>query len=905
MMTKLLNAQTNNDNDSDMSPKAKHSLFMNITPPKGKFFIQQFKYPRVSSISILRKNRFLFKRPIRMNRSLSSDSINSDSWQKSPNSTLNHDSVDMQKSCRSLSRSAKIMKALHSPYNTFRRNTNIRKSLTFDSSPKESSYDDSSISSSVDTSSIINISSTESIANSDLVASTESIDENQNQTPQQDRKFSRISNKNDAERNIYKPRTSHLMSLLQEKTDNTSLQQTSDLNSLISSFEHDNNESHGSGLDIISTSTPKNAEQSYMKDCDEEQSSTSQIDISIENDNSHLERTMESSKVNMFSNASCTMASKDVSWKKNRNIKRMLIYDLDDKCSDAKLDHGVQQTIASQENNLSENGLDQIENDKQSIDFSDFHEHEESIQNEEREEKDCSEENACNEEVKQLSLQKESSNICNVSMTSENRIESPEANPIISQNTNKVSTPENNINMLQHISTESIKKSHKKVKHGNRKALFKMDLLHKIGSTKTETSVEDTCSNNQHKSQADICVSLQNSNRPCTPENVNSSRLLLLHYNSVKKSHKKDKRNKKDSDLAKRHNYEYHKRNDDSLKSMYEEENINKMLHLNELLGVGDSPDVLPRKKKRSVSISSQDDMFELPSSSNSLRCENTDNKFKIYTPIKKSSILLTSHMSADEMSYKNDESAQETSKEVDYSRCMTPITRFRKPSKSEDLTPRECDSIKTFETDESISNANLKDENGRSTPINMSTIELLRNKDSIKKSHKKDKHNRNKLILKKKRSYTTRNEQIDLLNDVKMLEDHTTLYSTHHGDNHCTEREMCSNMHEEEKDESYKKTAYDDPQPSTSRGRDIEGANDTAKSTLLSATPPNSLTAINSIKVMQTTSIKKSHKKERDINAHTKLILMSQECELSNDGSIFDEEDRLNYTDEITNIIE
>jgi len=316
----------------------------------------------------------------------------------------------------------------------------------------------------------------------------------------------------------------------------------------------------------------------------EEQLFTKQADVSVENDNLRPKTMMESSETDMFANSSCSESQR-----KNKNIKRTLIYNLDNK-SDAgsDSDYSVQQETTSKESDLSmESGLGLIEHDKMpDIDSSDCEKHEKSMEismhltDEEEKEEDRSKENICNEEVDQLSLQDESSSVPNVNVTNENRMASPESNPTVSQDTNGVVTPENHINMLKQVVTESIKKSHKKIKQGTRKTLFKTEVLHqKMSSTKPE--VEDACNNDQdiENQAADIiCASSsQNSDRPSTPENINSSRDLLLHFNSVKKSHKKDKRSKKNPSHAESCNYEHRKRNSNSLqREIYGEEDICK-----------------------------------------------------------------------------------------------------------------------------------------------------------------------------------------------------------------------------------------------------------------------------------------------------------------------------------------
>jgi len=614
----------------------------------------------------------------------------------------------------------------------------------------------------------------------------------------------------------------------------------------------------------------------------------------------------------MIAKTSCN--TENESQKKNKNIKRTLIYNdenYDIKSDLIHSDHSVQQKTMSTENDSLESELDQIENDKMQNIVSNEENLQDSIyfiDHNSEEEKDYSKENICNEEVNRLSLQKESA-ICDINVTSENRMASPESNPI-SQDNNEIVTPENNVNMLKQVSTESIKKSHKKIKHGNRKTLFKTkDLNQNMELAKSEISMEGVCNIDQDiKSQTADSTRVSSPQnfefeRPSTPENVNSSRLLLLDFNSVKKSHKKDKRSKRSSSFAECH-YKYRKRSSNSLQRSRYEENTGRTLCKNEFLGLKESPGMSPKKKKKSVSMFLQCSTPKISSAFMSLENKDIKDEFKICTPIKKLPIMLpvTNHVSADEISQEEDESAQ-TSKEIDCTRCVTPVACFKELRKNEDLT-LECDNAKRFETDVSISKAtdtaNLKNKNGRSTPINMSTTELLCNIDSIKKSHKKDKHSHSKRpILKKKGSYIEENGNISFINNEEILEEPTILPFKHHVDKHCAEKEMCIIM---EKDKSYRETDYNNPQPSTSRGGDdMENGKKNSKSKFLDTTPPNSLNAMNLIK-LHTTSIKKSHKKKRDTNAQTKYILMSQEYELSDDGSIFDEEEKLNS---IENFIE
>lgn len=645
--------------------------------------------------------------------------------------------------------------------------------------------------------------------------------------------------------------------------------------------------------------------------CHEEQSSIQRADVSVKNDDLHPRTTESSGTEDVI--AEISAAAENESQKKNRNTKRTLIYN--NECPDkSDLDHSMQQETTSMGIDLLESEL--RSNEMQNIDSNDCENRENMqvrthlVHNEEKEDHS---KDVCNEEVNELFLQKESPSICNVSATSENRMTSPETNPIISQNSNKVVTPENNVNMLTHMFSESIKKSHKKIKHENRKKLFKTKDLCQEMELENDIPL-DACNDDQSiKSQTTdmICTSISQNfenDRPGTPENINSSRLLLHDFSSVKKLHKKNKQSKRSfssSSFAEYHDYEYRKRSNDSLQNSYKEENISTISSTNESVKSLNSPGMSPKKKKKSIGTFLQSSTPKMPSALMSLECKNIDDEFKIYTPIKKRPILLTvtNYVSADKTSEETSEPAQSVSNEIDCSRCVTPIARFKELRKNKDLSLKR-DNATRFETDisalKAVDTANLEDKNGRSTPINMSTTELLHNINSIKKSHKKDKHNRSKRpISEKKQTYAQKNRHVDFTNSGRMLEERAAFSLKHHADDHCAEKEICSIMSEKKGDNSYKEIDYNDPQPSTSReGDNIENVKNIMVSKFLNTTPPNSLNAMNFIKLLHTTSIKKSHKKERDMNAQTKYIFMSQEHELSDDGSIFDEEDRLSFMD-------
>ncbi|KAL6444296.1 hypothetical protein ACFW04_001886 [Cataglyphis niger] len=959
----LLAKTMNNDTkDNNLNPESEHKLFINLTPLDNRFFLKQRFRSRMLSKSVPLKSTSLFRH--RMNRSLNFDigSPRKNNLLKYSSSYLDIDSFDGKsgKSLRDLSRSAKIMRALSFNRDSFyHRNMNIKKSLNFDSSPspqKTNNFDMGSPADSItDTSSSIldkslrlDSSSSDSVASSMLVASLESIDENQNQTPQQNRKIAKLSSSRRINiEDINKSgssscSTSSLRSNLKEKIDNIiHTSQTPDLQS----FKRQNR-SRALGCNIVA-STPRNLSQEFNQNehnrphtpdnvmhlipesmsaikkshkkeklyAHEERSFTQQKNVPAQNED--ICTSLESIAMDISAIASCSRAFVKESQKKNKTVKKSLIYDSDDELFETRLiKHSAQQKTILKEKNSLGNRLNKIKNKIQDMDSSDCEKCEENIQDRDSthltnydDKADYSAQNICDKNTCQSSLQKELSNVCNVNVMDENGAVFSEHNSTVSQNSNRATTPENNINIIEHIFTESIKKSHKKIKHENRKTSSKAKILYqKIETAQLETSVQNTfndqCKDVKNEAIAVCVLSSQNADRPSTPENINSSRLLLSDFKSVKKSHKKDKYSKRISGLAKCHKYhhEYRKKYDNLLQdNRYEERNISKTLHKNESLEVNESLDVSPKKKKKSMNVSFESNVRKLYSSkSPSLRCNNTNDEFRIYTPTRKvistSRFTVTNH--ADEILQEQDKPAQTTSKEIDCFRCTTPVARcLKKPRESEDFiyaNTKKLEINTSVLSDGSADVADLKDKNGRSTPINMSTTELLCNIDSIKKSHKKDKHSRSickRSILWKEESYIEKTAKA-----TNMLKQHTSLKQMDI-DNDCAKTGMCSSTRDEEKSKCYEEIIYNDLQPSTSRAKDNVDVKTVRKSEL-NTTPPNDLNATNFFKLLHTISIKKSHKKERDCNAQAKYILMNKEHELSDDGSIFDEEDKLSFTE-------
>lgn len=205
------------------------------TASDKKYFLMkhQFGSPKVLNRSATQRNRHLLR--CKINRSLNFDfnfSKKGHLRRLSPNSMDNH-CFNMNKS-RELSRSAKIMRALSSDISFSHRNENIKKSLQYELSPKKTSSSDESTS--ID--SIINTplhtpdksldldkNSTDTSTSSSVpTASSESIDENQNRTPQQNRKVAKIlsdtsSTKRSASKSGSSGSTSLLRSNMKERID--------------------------------------------------------------------------------------------------------------------------------------------------------------------------------------------------------------------------------------------------------------------------------------------------------------------------------------------------------------------------------------------------------------------------------------------------------------------------------------------------------------------------------------------------------------------------------------------------------------------------------------------------------------------------------------------------------------
>ncbi|XP_015596411.1 uncharacterized protein LOC107268290 [Cephus cinctus] len=542
------------------------------------------------------------------------------------------------------------------------------------------------------------------------------------------------------------------------------------------------------------------------------------------------------------------------------------------------------------------------------------------------------------------------------STSGDNWIRTPTVSREESGSTNRPTTPENHINFFHHIMTDSIKKSHKKIKDKNKKKLLRPRVLQQgidameshvvlpVIRIQQDENVKDVISGKQTptspKSSAD---------RACTPENVNSSRLLLSQYSSVKKSHKKDKHKKIVSSFVRRQKF-FNRDNDYATYSQYDSEDCARVLDhsgsnyesaqedmttstkssksnqddsldgiidVNQLLSpkhqgtsklssnISPLDKTSPNKRKKSPSDSISKDLSLLLSNPefSSVDYESAEDEFKIFTPIKKRRSLVTPNTVRLVERTINTEETSEDAERIDRSRCVTPIMSSKDhnmQSCGNDLmTPDKSNNTLPLMTEESSKDmqvqATTENPSGRSTPKNRSTAELIFNIDSIKKSHKKDKRSyglRRSLISEQKRCDYGAKENNCASLDFRVPINYPTPNSkdcSYNSDR--DDLEAFKSISDIESKELY---SHDNssPQPSTSYENPVVlGSNSKTESRATARTPPNCLKVQSYIKLLQTASIKRSHKKVRDRKRHNVTI---KDPELSDDGSIFDDDDRM-----------
>ncbi|XP_076249731.1 uncharacterized protein LOC143189024 [Calliopsis andreniformis] len=483
----------------------------------------------------------------------------------------------------------------------------------------------------------------------------------------------------------------------------------------------------------------------------------------------------------------------------------------------------------------------------------------------------------------------------------------PESTSDVILDSQKSITPENHINVLEIIANDSIKKSRKKNKDDNKRKFFSPKIL----PSKLEPAEQK---DEQDESVEEIIVKNEpmHLERACTPEKVNSSRLLLSQFSSIKKSHKKDKHNKILCGFLKRQEYfnkeinfiddvkpevfttddrlQYGKSMEDLHSDFDITTNFDGSMHSTSLIDENTSSSKLsPSKRKITLDISVNHNTSNVSTDSDLKECDISKEDFKIFTPLKrKRKTFMGSAVKEHLLFYNLPSGETEISEEpvgnISISRCLTPVPNFHDnyvKSDENHFVAIKLDTSDNIEGSE-IHDISSNDVTGRLTPRNMSTAELYSNLDSIKKSHRKNKRGnclRNNMDLIKNNlcdendqapQENTENSQYDsseLLNNSIATYDGIKLDLTESFDQSNIEESANSSVDEE----------------------NLLNAN--IGNMLQNVTPPNCLKTKNYMKLIRETSIKRSHKKVRDKKKHE---LSVDTIELSDDGSIFDDEEKL-----------
>lgn len=272
---------------------------------------------------------------------------------------------------------------------------------------------------------------------------------------------------------------------------------------------------------------------------------------------------------------------------------------------------------------------------------------------------------------------------------------------------------------------------------------------------------------------------------------------------------------------------------------------------------------------------------------------DTSKEEFKIFTPLKRkrssiASIACKEYLCFYDLSPEKNEYSEDGN--ISFSRCLTPVPNF-----SNFCAKIKENNITTVKLDNDINNENTKevydsdnDVTGRLTPRNMSTTELYPNLDSIKKSHKKN-----------KRGNISRKDFTLIRNDHYVNERHETSM-----ENIINETDNLSDFSNDfvTVDDVINKSIHEKPISNNTEIKDSTNLvddnqscpNNNSKNTTV--TPPNCLKTKSYIKLLGETSIKRSHKKVRD-KRKEELIINTNE--LSDDGSIFGDEENLIFTED------
>ncbi|XP_078044478.1 uncharacterized protein LOC144473975 [Augochlora pura] len=460
-------------------------------------------------------------------------------------------------------------------------------------------------------------------------------------------------------------------------------------------------------------------------------------------------------------------------------------------------------------------------------------------------------------------------------------------------------TSQNRIHSVRRDADDVIKRSYKMNKEANQTKLYGMKIVqHKVKAVKVENETDkETITKPTEDIVEDKLVFTEEScpdisERACTPEKVNSSRLLLSQFSSVKKSHKKDKHANILSGFQKRQEY-FNKEMDSARysKTLESDVDVDIDVGVQEVANLTDSScslDVSSDKLSPSKRKIPLDEFLEHDTSvscdSDIQDCDIFQNEFQIFTPLKRKRSLITSNIKEYLHFYNlpsgKDEYTEADLANVNLSRCLTPILNIQEHC---ELSTK-CQSVATGSSGSNesetleIQNYDLNDKTGRSTPKNMSTTELYSNLDSIKKSHKKNKRGSNSRKLSFNQVKNNAIEKGDWQN-----------LSTEIGSDSYENYEL-SQSDSERNDICNDSTSNEDNNNVQGSSR-IDVNEQTAEISLQNVTPPNCLKTKNYIKLLQETSIKRSHKKIRDQRKYKESIEPNQ---LSDDGSLYGDGEKL-----------
>lgn len=480
------------------------------------------------------------------------------------------------------------------------------------------------------------------------------------------------------------------------------------------------------------------------------------------------------------------------------------------------------------------------------------------------------------------------------------------------------STPKNRFDFLQRVMGSSIKKSHKKIKDENKKKLLKPRMLQNGLDDVPNQESQEHPSLNSEDPQASCSKNKEthtslSSNRAATPDNINSSRLLLHQFSSVKKSHKKDKTSKILSSFARRQKiFSYDKgrlsssncgaRNPSSLANDFKSYSLQQIdsrssettndgiSELQKIQGSPRSTDSSPNKRKLSSCSDSDEACTPLSmDDSVSINYVTAEEEFKIFTPIKKRRAAPTRRLS--DCEYEFEDIPLDKLEDVPLTRCTTPVldqSRLMDSIEDNFFTPERS----TYALNVSEEPRGKSTPKNKTTPKNRLTVELMSNVNSIKQSHRKDKKGSGL-------SFKNVSARLDIETETRVGEINSPLLRP--PSNFLTPDS--SLLSDNVSDGSFRNISlmaskflqsyeYEHSKPSTSyESRDDNDDGEGKKTYNLTATPPNLMKTKGYLRIFQNDSIKKSHKKKREELRHSTLF---QDPEMSDDGSIFSEEDRI-----------